>query len=56
MTFEPIDWPDQDDSAEPTADAGPSIVERFKRYLAARKAAGLRHNDPDTTETERLFP
>jgi hypothetical protein len=49
-----VDWNDGDeDDGQP---AGPSLVARFKRYLAARKAARLGHRDTDTDETERLKP
>jgi hypothetical protein len=58
MTFEPIDWPDEYEAARDRqgADDTPSLVERFSRYLAARRTAGLGHRDPDTDETERLWP
>jgi hypothetical protein len=41
-----------------TADGSPpdagelATIEQFKRYLAARRAAGLGPGDPDTPETE----
>jgi hypothetical protein len=55
MTFEPIDWPDETEAAHDRQDGDtPSPVARFKRYLAARKAARLGHRDTDTNETERL--
>jgi hypothetical protein len=58
MTFEPIDWPDEYETAHDRqgADDTPSPVARFKRYLAARRDAGLGHRDTDTDETERLKP
>lgn len=56
MTFEPIDWADDDEPDRQPANDGPSIGERFKRYMAARRNAGLGHRDPDTAETERLWP
>jgi hypothetical protein len=58
MTFEPIDWPDEYETAHDRQpdDDSPGLVERFKRYLAARRDAGLGHRDPDTDETERLWP
>lgn len=40
----------------PPNDETPDQIERFKHYLAARKTAGLGPSDPDTDETERLWP
>jgi hypothetical protein len=52
MTFEPIDWPDEYEAAHDRQDGDdtPSPVARFKRYLAARKAARLGHRDIDTDD------
>jgi len=61
MTFEPtnpIDGED-DDQAVPHQqqrdEDTPSLIARFSRYLAARRAAGLGHREPGTDETERLW-
>lgn len=54
MTFEPTGIGDEDDETAEDTPAGPSIGERFKRYMAARRDAGLGHRDPDTPETARL--
>lgn len=58
MTFEPIDWPDEYETAHDRQANGdtPGFIARYRRYLAARKTAGLGHRDTDTDETERLRP
>jgi len=62
MTFEPINPIDGEDDDQPVPhqqqrdEDTPSLIARFSRYLAARRTAGLGHHDPDTDETERLWP
>ena len=62
MTFEPTNPIDGEDDDQPVPhqqqrdEDTPSLIARFSRYLAARRDAGLGHRDPDTDETERLWP
>jgi hypothetical protein len=61
MTFEPIEWPGEDDDQpvpheQQRDEDTPSLIARFSRYLAARRTAGLGHRNTDTDETERLWP
>lgn len=60
MSFEPIehepdDYELDDEPARQPAGERLSVGERFKRYMAGRRDAGLGHRDPDTPETERLW-